>query len=98
MGQGQAVGGACGVVGQVDATFLAIEQGRRNREVALGGELVGDALDVSRHAEDLLDHDDTAARKAVRPGQVGGERVAVGRSQLQVAHGAFRASWGRFFA
>jgi hypothetical protein len=77
---------------QVDAMLLAIEDRGGNGQVTFGRELVGDAFDVPCHAEDLLDHDDAAARAAIRARQVGRERVAVGRSQWWLM--AF-APWGR---
>ncbi len=56
--QREALGCAVGVVGQIHAALLAVEQGRSDRKITLRGILLSHALDVSSDAEDFLDHDD----------------------------------------
>ena len=56
-----------GVVADVEAFLDVVEDRRRDREIALGRELVGDRADMRVDAEDLL-HDDDAAARACRLG------------------------------
>jgi hypothetical protein len=51
----------------------AIEQRRRNGEVAVGRVSVADTPDVAVDAEDLLDDDEAATRRALRIGAIRGD-------------------------
>ena len=53
-------------VTDVHAALVAVEQRRRDHEVAVGGKPVADAADVAVDAEDLLRDDDRSARRADR--------------------------------
>ena len=65
------------VVAGVHALFNPLEDGRRNRQVALGGEAVGDLLDVRIHAKDFLQDNHGGLGLARRLGHVRGESEAV---------------------
>ena len=56
-----------GPLGEIDVSFAAIENGGRDREIAVGGVAVGNRADMRIDAEDLLDDADDAARGAVGP-------------------------------
>src|SRR5213593_1674313 len=76
------------LVARFEPALDPVEQRRRDREVALLGEAIGDALDVVVDAEDLLDHDQRAARLRGRRGFVGGELVSVLGGQVdRLTHG-----------
>jgi hypothetical protein len=76
-----------GGVAYVQAALDAVEKRRGDRQVAVGGVAVGDALDVAVDPEYLLHHDQPAARLARRLGAICGEFVAVAGRQLDhLAH------------
>jgi hypothetical protein len=84
-----ALGDVVGRVAELDVLLHAVEKRRRDREIPVGRIAVGDLPDVAVHAEDLLDHDDAAARLAGGLGAVRSELVAVGCGELDhLAHGA----------
>ncbi len=70
------------VVTELDAPLGAVEEGRRDGEVALRGETVRDPAHVIVDAEDLLHDHDRATRFGARVGAVGGKSVTVRRRQL----------------
>jgi hypothetical protein len=73
-------------VRQLDVALDAIEQGRRDGEIAQPGVLLGHPLDVRVEAEDLLDHHHAAARFALGRHHVGRQVVTVLGAQLQHSH------------
>ena len=87
--QREALGCAVGVVGQIHAALLAVEEGRSDRKITLRGTLLSHALDVSSDAEDFLDYDDRTLGESLGPCHVGFERVAIACSQLQIGHGQY---------
>ena len=82
-----------GRVAEIDVLLHAVKHRRRDGDVAVAREAVGDALDVAVHAEDLLDHHDAAARLAGRIGAVRRERATIGCGEFDhLAHGTLL--WG----
>src|SRR5712664_1434295 len=68
--------------------FNAIEQGRRNRDVAERSKTVSDRADVTINAEDFLNDDDSALGRPRWIDTIGIELVAVAGSQFEVrSHG-----------
>ena len=81
------------VVGELDAPLPAVEEGRRDGQIAFPGKPVGDLADMAVDAENFLDDDDAALGAAFgvafRPSAVGVEFMAVGRRQSDgLAHSA----------
>jgi hypothetical protein len=66
----------------VEAALHAIEERRRDAQIAVRGVFVGHALDVAVDAEDLHDDDQRASRLARRLGDVRRKLVPVRRGQL----------------
>src|SRR5271155_3990908 len=68
--------------------FNAIEQSRRNRDVAERSKTVSDRADVTINAEDFLNDDDSALRRPRWIDTIGVELVVVAGSQCEVrSHG-----------
>src|SRR5215217_1998123 len=68
-----ALGDGVGRVAELDAGLDVVEEPRRQREIAVGRELVGHRPDMVVDAEDLLDDHDAALGRALRRGKVGGD-------------------------
>ena len=68
-------------VAELDAGTDAVEQRRRHDMIALRRIAVADAPDVRGDAEDLLQQNEAAARRLVRPRLVGRQHVPVLRAQ-----------------
>ena len=60
-------------VAGLEILLRAVEQRRRHRGIAIAGEVVADLADVLVDAENLLDDDDAALRRAGRIGPIGAE-------------------------
>ena len=81
-------GGVVGRIGQLDAALDPVEQRRRDGQITLGGEAVGDVADVGGDAEDLLADHQAGPGRAVRSGEIGTELVPVaGGEGYRFAHG-----------
>ncbi len=65
------------VIPELDSALGAVEEGRRDGEIALRGETVRDPAHVIVDAKDLLHDDNRTARLAARLGAVGGKFVTV---------------------
>jgi hypothetical protein len=75
-------------IAEFDARLDAVEQGRRDRQITLGGIVVGHRADVRVQAEDLLHDDHRAASRPGRRGQPGAEAVPIGGGQRNgLTHG-----------
>ncbi len=61
-----------------------VEQRRRDRGVAFLGKVVADLADVLVDAENLLNDDDAALRRAGRIGAIGAKLEAVGRGEREM--------------
>src|SRR5215207_1021071 len=68
-----ALGNGVGRVAELDAGLDMVEEPRRQREIAVGRELVGHRPDVVVDAEDLLDDHHAALGRAFRRGEVGAD-------------------------
>ncbi len=71
------LGDIIGRVARLEVLLHAIEHGRCDRDVAGLSKPIGHRADMVIDAENLLDHDDCAVRRAVRIGTVGAELEAV---------------------
>src|ERR1700679_1106393 len=71
-------------IGHVDVALHAVEQSRSNGKKSRGRVLVGHRANVARHAEYLLDDDDSAAR-------LGGRFAQIRRQPMTVGCGKFHA-------
>ena len=71
-------------VAALEVLLRAIEQRRRHRGVAFVGEAVADRADVLVDAENFLNDDDAALRRARRIGAIGAELMAVGGGQCEL--------------
>ena len=75
------------VVGRVaglEILLHAIEHRRRDRHIACVGQPIGHRADVVIDAENFLDHDHCALRRALRIGAVGAELEAVRRRERHI--------------
>ena len=67
------------VIADFEAGLGAVEQGRRDRQIAMRGVEVGDRANVMIDAHDFLNDDNAAARRAGGVGAPGAEFEAVAR-------------------
>src|SRR5262249_54983249 len=81
-----ALGDRVGRVAELNAGLEMVEEARGERQVAAGGELVGDGLDVMVDPENLLDDHDTALRRAPRRGEVGADLASLGPKPNILTH------------
>src|SRR5262245_8121770 len=73
-----ALGDGVGRVAELDAGLDVVEEPRRQRQIAVGRELVGHRPDVMVDPEDLLDDDHAALGRAPGRGQIGADLAGLG--------------------
>ena len=66
------------LVDEIDIRLEAVEDGRRDGDIAFGGETIHDVANMAVDAENLLNDDDGAFRRTVWVGAVGAQLVPVG--------------------
>src|SRR5262249_36166419 len=75
------------LIAHLDAALDAVEERRSQRHETVGGEAVGELLDVRVDPEDLLDDDEAAAGLALGRGLVGSELESIiGREVDHLSH------------
>src|SRR6266540_5128147 len=76
-----------GLVANGEVALDAVEDGRRQRDIAISREAIGDPFDMRVDAEDLLHDDKPAARRPLGRHAIGGKLVAVlGRERDGLSH------------